>query len=211
VKIHAEEFLTESWRLLSLNRRRSAIALAILAIPGLLIDLTMEEPDRVSSLLGFVALFLQFWITARLLEDFGRRSANGGGFGSVFVISLISVVAVLLGFVLLIVPGVILFARWSMAVPIAVGEGGGATVALAESWRRTEGRFWPIITALAAIYLPAIALFLLILWLFPEARLLQALFENVVLNGVFVMGWHAAIAFHLATSAKQSTLGEVFA
>jgi hypothetical protein len=63
--------------------------------------------------------------------------------GSILWLTVIRGVLVLLGFVACIVPGVWLYAAWSVAVPALLIEGTRGFSALSRSFRIVRGRWWP--------------------------------------------------------------------
>jgi uncharacterized membrane protein len=70
---------------------------------------------------------------------FGDVFAGGQYFLSMFVVHLINQLAMIIGLVLLIVPGVIVGIGFSMAAPLVVDRNLGPIDALGESWKVTEG------------------------------------------------------------------------
>jgi hypothetical protein len=172
------KLLSEAWALTLANGQRVAITMLVLSVPAILIDIYAEEAVRMNSLLGLVTVFMQFWCTAGLLQDLHRRSPDAGGFGSVFVVGLLSSVAIIVGMVLLLIPGIILLVRWSMSIPLVVAEGGGATSAIGESWERTRDGFWPILGALVLAYLPALAAAVAVIAFIPLPKLVESVLDN---------------------------------
>ena len=77
----------------------------------------------------------------------GGRKGNRGAL-TYIGISILSGLAIILGVVALIVPGLILSARWSPVYGYALGEGQGVTDAMSESWEATRGHTLPILLAL---------------------------------------------------------------
>jgi hypothetical protein len=77
-------------------------------------------------------------------------------------VSILTGIAIALGFILLIVPGLILAARWSIATGIVVAEGRPATQAMSTSWAATRASQWSIVALYAiyglAVFVPAILL-----------------------------------------------------
>jgi hypothetical protein len=72
----------------------------------------------------------------------GVRASFGAGaryFGRLFGIGFLSNLGIVLGLVLLIVPGLILWARWSAAAPAGVAEDRGVGESMDRSARLTEG------------------------------------------------------------------------
>lgn len=65
----------------------------------------------------------------------------------VVLITLIYVVAVTLGCVLLLVPGLFLATAWGVSIPVAVTERLGVTASLRRSWSLTAGHRWGVFGA----------------------------------------------------------------
>lgn len=64
---------------------------------------------------------------------------------SILWISILSGLALLLGFLLLIVPGVIVLVRFLFGSTVLVVEGRKGTKALGRSWRLAKGHFWKVL------------------------------------------------------------------
>jgi len=73
--------------------------------------------------------------------------------GAYFGLSLLAGLGIVCGFVLLIVPGVILFVRWQPAFAILLAEDRTVSAALSESWEMTKGQFWPLLAAMLIVLL----------------------------------------------------------
>ncbi|MGH2540774.1 MAG: hypothetical protein ACRDGK_09655, partial [Actinomycetota bacterium] len=63
-------------------------------------------------------------------------------FGSVLLISVLVGLAVLGGFILLIIPGLIFLVMFSVAIPALVVENRRGTDAMGRSWNLVKGHFW---------------------------------------------------------------------
>jgi hypothetical protein len=63
-------------------------------------------------------------------------------FGSVLLISILVGLAVLGGFILLIIPGIIFLVMFSVAIPALVVENLRGTDAMSRSWNLVKGHFW---------------------------------------------------------------------
>ena len=70
----------------------------------------------------------------------------------VLAIGIVSGTAIALGFILLIVPGIILAMRWLVAVPVRVAEGPGVFAALARSVQLTKGNRWALFGLVFAFF-----------------------------------------------------------
>src|ERR687897_320399 len=55
-----------------------------------------------------------------------------------------SAIVVSIGFILLIIPGLILITIWSVGAPAIVAEGAGPIEAFGRSWRLVRGDAWPV-------------------------------------------------------------------
>jgi hypothetical protein len=67
---------------------------------------------------------------------------------SILWISIIAILATGLGLLLLIVPGIIIFVRYTFGSTVLVVEGRKGSKALGRSWRLAKGSFWKILVAL---------------------------------------------------------------
>jgi hypothetical protein len=107
------------------------------------------------------ALYIGFVV--KLVEDTrdGRRDFGVGDLfsaASPFILPLIGfgvlyAIGVTIGFLLLIVPGLILITFWSVGAPAIVVEGIGPIDAFGRSWRLVRGNAWPVFGALLIVLL----------------------------------------------------------
>jgi hypothetical protein len=116
-------------------------------------------------LVGY-ALFTGFVV--RLVQDVrdGRRDQTVGDLFSsaapailaLIVFGILWGIGVGIGFVLLIIPGLILITFWSVGAPAIVIEGAGPIEAFGRSWRLVRGDAWSVFAALLVILLIVIAI-----------------------------------------------------
>lgn len=117
--------------------------------------------------LGAIAAAASTFVVAE--NYMGRRLEAGGAFaratpfvGRLIMLALLSGLLIGLGFVLLIVPGLILLAGLILGTPALVLESlPGATDAMARSWSLTKGHRWRVLGGLVVVgvllFLPFIA------------------------------------------------------
>ena len=118
-------------------------------------ELALSASPGASFVIGIVDFVAGFILFVAMLRAFGLRGdGEGGGFGVYFVVSLLGGLGTLLGFLLLIVPGVILMVRWTPGFAVGLSEDVGGTDALTKAWRMTEGQFWPIFACLLVGIVP---------------------------------------------------------
>lgn len=104
---------------------------------------------------GFViGVVLGYEANARALADWQTGATRRRRYGTYFVVSLLTVVGALAGFLILVLPGLYLMARWSVASALVVAEDMSVSEALGASWRITQGSVWPITGAVLAFLFP---------------------------------------------------------
>jgi hypothetical protein len=168
---------------------------------------------------AIASLFAQFLVTRRVLETAGllRDDDPKLRVGQLFGLNLLTGLGIALGFVLLIVPGIWLAARWALVGPILVGEADAVSGKIGASWERTRGHALPIALALVVAYLPVIAAIALIAaqaisgGTDPAEGVVASLVLNLAIYASTVFGWHVAIAAYAQTLPPEGRLAEVFA
>ena len=131
--------------ILGKTRGAAVTVWAFVALSYSVADLTLEVPilGFVLGTLGLITLYLQLLLTSFALwaeipdYAFAARGPTKGRFPSAFLVSIIFSVGVLAGLVLLIIPGIILMARWNLAYPILLAEDARAAGSLRRSWELT--------------------------------------------------------------------------
>lgn len=166
------------------------IGLAFLfgAVPGLLTTLVMRQAQTPELMLdpdfriGFLALtFLSVVLgliisaltqaaltRATVAESEGRKASMGESIAAgvrvllpLIILSILLAVGVMIGFVFLIVPGVILYCMWAVAVPALVEERRGVFGSFGRSRELTRGARWKVFGILLVV--------LVVYWLLSAA------------------------------------------
>lgn len=196
--------------------------LTIVAIAAVATIVDVTAPSA-GNILNIPVLVVQYYLIRRLIERQGLRSADRlGGFGSFFVVGLVTGLAILLGFVLLILPGIYLSARWSLADAAVVAENRGFSDAIKRSWDATAGNVLPIVLASLAISIPLIVYMALMFATglaaaqgdAPEVTSLGfGIVANLLLFTSQVCLWYFGVALYrlLLGGSDEAQLGEVFA
>lgn len=209
------EILSRTGELLRANILRAAPVLVVLAGCGVMLDTGMatgENERAVSLLLSILTLVAQYWLTRSLLQDLGYTVRPEARMLAFIGMGIVFTAAVVLGLILLVVPGVILFVRWSIGLPLLLTSGEGVFKCLARSWRDTDGYFWPIFGAMAAIYVPGLLAFGLLFASvefipddpFLPSYLLPISLANLAIEGSLIVGWHASAAIFTLIHAAPS-------
>ena len=140
-------------------------ALIVFIVVGIIAGILLAVGGIVLALLAAIirlageALYVGFVV--KLVEDVrdGRRDQTMGDLFSAAAPSIMSLIAfgilfgigVGIGFVLIIIPGLILITMWSVGAPAIVAEGVGPIQAFGRSWRLVRGNGWSVFGALLLI------------------------------------------------------------
>ena len=137
-----------------LFRRSVVVAGIVFAVVGLAEALARQHPTAATLLVALIlALFGSLLVQGALVEVVrdlheGRPvdpaaayyDRTRGRLGTLLGVTLLYAVGVGIGFVLLLVPGLILLARWSLVVPLVVIEGRGVRESFGRSVELVRGR-----------------------------------------------------------------------
>ena len=143
-----------------------------------------NQPGFLAAILSLAAavaaLYGGYWLLKNLLADAGELT-NPSGFWPYLLAAIVVGIAVAIGLLLLILPGLFLAARWSLALPLVVGRSMPLGEALSTSWDRTADHWVNIL--LAGLALVVVFLVIAILLSLPDrpggaAILISQLFSN---------------------------------
>lgn len=152
----------------------------------------------IGSLAGFVA---QYWLTRRALDRHGLRHGRGV-VALYFGMCLVSGLGIVLGLVLLILPGLWLAARWIAAGPALFCEEVGAIDALGRSASLTKGRVAPIMIALVLASMPVL-LVIGVAFVRDEYDMATSIIENAALTVSQLLVWYMAVVVYRAGIASS--------
>ncbi len=167
-----------------------------------------------STILHFIAWIVQLIGTAlftgfvvRLVQDVrdGRRdmtvgelfSAASPAIGSLIIWSILSGIAIGIGFIFLIIPGLILMTIWAVGAPAIVAEDVGPLGAFGRSYELVRGQAWSVFGVLVVVFLIMIVAFLI-------AGLIGAAIGGVV--GAIIVGIIVLALFMPVSALVASTL-----
>lgn len=104
---------------------------------GTTMDSSQSLGSNLYQLVAFiVSLLANFWLLREMLRSDG---VTGGGFWTYLGMSIVAGIGVIVGMILLIVPGIFVLVRWSAANGYVVRQGMGAIDSLKASWQATSG------------------------------------------------------------------------
>ncbi|MEM7700801.1 MAG: hypothetical protein AAF251_02580 [Pseudomonadota bacterium] len=177
--------------------------LLLFTAPYLYLDLVTPESDGGYFLMNFVGIGLNFMLLYTLMRE--SDLLGGGprtGIASFFGLSLIHSLGVLIGLVLVVLPGIYLMARWLPAFGRLLVSDEGVVRALGWSWDETSGQLSPLLLALsapisviglslAAIFLPITLVEIYPNWPWETIGLVALLTSNVGLS--IGLAWYTVL------------------
>lgn len=139
-------------------------AAVVFAISGVLrVVLAAASPalSLLGSLIALVAATLYTGMVTELVSDVrdGRRDATAGQLvsavmpvlGQLILVAIVVGVGVVIGFVLIVIPGLILLTIWSVAAPVVVLERPGGLRALGRSRELVAGNGWNVFAVILVL------------------------------------------------------------
>ena len=96
---------------------------------------------------SIVSIVANYLLLRRYLAARGRLHEGGERFWAYLGMLILSTIGLVIGFLLLIVPGFILLVRWSAASGFLIGSRSGIVDSLRASWDATSGHGWAIFLA----------------------------------------------------------------
>ena len=128
--------------------------------------------------------------------------------GTLVLTGIVAGLAIAIGLVLLIVPGLILLTWWAVFVPAIVLEGRGLSESLGRSRELVAGNFWPVLGLIVVVILILLgASIVLSLILSPLDDALQSFISNLVSNTIFTpfIGAALTLAYYALKAEKGET------
>jgi hypothetical protein len=155
------------------------------------------------------ALYTGFVV--KLVQDVrdGRRDQTVGDLFSsaapailaLIVFGILFGIGVGIGFILVIIPGLILLTFWSVGAPAIVVEGAGPIEAFGRSWRLVRGDAWSVFAALVVILLIVIAIGIVL------GAIATPIGDGAIVVASVISGVITAPIFSLAVSVIYFDLG----
>jgi hypothetical protein len=179
-----------------------------------------------SSLIVFAGMYvLQATLVRATIEDLNDRRAEFGdclstGIRAVLPILAITVLTSLgagLGMILLVVPGIILWLGWSVAVPVEVEERSGIFGSMRRSRELTRGSKWKILGLILLMFVPVMVLQIVLLValgvLGPSAVTIGSALLSTVTSTIFMAALASAYVElrMIKDGSSEESLASIFA
>ena len=112
---------------------------------------------------------------------------------TVAVASILASIGIAIGFVLIIVPGLILLTFWSLIVPSIVIGGEGITGSFSKSWRTVRGYAWHVFGTYVLVFLILIVFGIVLGLILLALPLLARSFISSIVSGTLVAPFLALV------------------
>lgn len=199
------------------NQLRSNALLAISAVVVMAIaSLAIETYVQAGSMIleGFVNLIAQYYVSRFALSAAGLLPADAPGrFGSYWGMNIITNIAIVVGTLLLTLPGVYLGARWFIATPIILAEDKTAGEGMSDSWEIMQPSVWSLVGAILVLGVIGFGAAFVPFFLYGDQPIplsVQA-FSSLCLSATSVLGWLMAVGAYRLVARPERSLEEVFA
>jgi hypothetical protein len=193
--------LREAWETYKAHWRHFAtIAFAVyatVAVISLILTLLLER-WAAAILIGLVSLIATFWVQGALIkavEDIrdGRADLSFSEtlnrvrphLAAIIVAGILAAIGVVIGLILLIVPGLLLLTWWVLIVPVIVLEGRSAGESFGRSRELVRGYGWNVFGVIVLTVLVLLGFRIVLdLVLFPLANELQSFLTELIVGTV---------------------------
>ncbi len=211
--VSAAAIIRKGWRLVAVTPAESIAYVVVTAATGMLSDIDgWERVGIFASSIASLALGYVLVVSMLMKGDLLRGSKNAG-FGSYFGLGILSTFGITLGAILLILPGLVLWLRWSAAYGFLFDEEGGVIASLGKSWRATAPHFWHI--ALAMLTPLALLVGAIMFFVFTISDEAVPIGASAAINMSTSLGGLAATAVGLAVytliAREDRGISQVFA
>lgn len=188
------------------------------AVAGVASDVAIERVSGTGSGIliayGIALTFIQVWIMRESFTGAGIEPAiSVSNSLSVYLQGILTGLGIMLGLVLLILPGLYVFARWYLAAAVLVRDGGGRRAAMQHSWDMLAVH-WPAALGVGLILFGLSVAPLAIEFTAPALIANHGFGWLVVTNLIsaigIVGGYLSAVALLLNIEQPASTLQEIF-
>jgi hypothetical protein len=141
-------------------------------IAYLTLDMTAVRDQLFIGLANFaIGVVAAYFLLEAVVRRAGLRSRTDGDlFLPYCAMAVLATLGILAGLILLILPGLVIMARWSLAGPMLIARGDSPTRALGDSWERTRGAEFPILVAALALLIPPVVVMIAAPMLFDPAN-----------------------------------------
>jgi hypothetical protein len=191
-------FVSETVRAMRVGALRSAGAVAGLTLLDWLSDVGGDSFRSLNALTLIVTVLFQHEITLAALRLYGFEPQQRRRLWALLGLNIITGLGIMLGLVLLVLPGLYAIVRWSVSVPALIAEEAGVIESISRSGEEIAGRFWPVAGTMLLTWSVIVAGAVFVTAVPADYTSLASALGNLVVNLALVAGWHAAVVIYAA-------------
>ncbi|MEO6387087.1 MAG: hypothetical protein ABIO18_01935 [Croceibacterium sp.] len=171
------------------------------------VDLTAPLQLLAVGLLKFaIGIISAYLLLDSMLRKTGLRERGSEDVLFAYVaLSVVYALGVIVGFICVVIPGLIFMARWSIAQPTLVARGGGVMKAMGESWEQTRGNEVSIIAAALGLLVVPIAVVITCSIVFEKANLGGIIVTEFVTSAMNVLSLGMGVALYGLIAGNRGT------
>jgi len=212
-RVRTAQILGTALALLKVTSIEASFAIIVLTGLGTLLDSFAVESLGIGTriVMWIASTIVQCELTRRLLLRAGYPDVRRR-YGPMLAIGIATGIPLIIGFILLVLPGLYLLARWSISDVVLLAENTGGAEAIGTSWDRTRSHVPPITAALILAYVPPFILGSILMRLVqPFGLALGSAVSNLTSQIAVACGWYVTVAIHHALRPPTSDLERIFA
>jgi len=143
-----------------------------------------------------VGIVCGYFLLVAMMRRLNLSQAGADVFLPYLGLSALYTLGILLGMIAIILPGLFLMTRWSIAQPLLVARRGGVMASFGESWDRTKGNEIAIFVAALALALIPIAVMIAAGVLFEKDSIVRIAVSEIASSGISLIYLAVGVALY---------------
>ena len=175
----------------------AALWIVSAAIKYFTLNMSPLEQAGVAFVQVVVTLAASYFLLDAMLKKTALRTRSGEDmFFAYFGLTILYTLGTWAGLIAIVLPGLVIMARWSLAAPMMLARGDGVMRSLGASWERTKGNEFQIIVAMIALYIVPLALIIAGSVMFDPADPVGIVVTQIVSSAMSALGVALGVALY---------------
>jgi hypothetical protein len=212
-KLNVGKIVDKTLGVLEVNAVPALIYVLVLTAASVPITYASVGSTEVLPLLGgqllrsAIGIVCGYFLLVAMIRRTGLQSRTEDVFIAYLGLMILYSLGVMLGFIAIILPGIFLLLRWSIAQPTLVARGTGIKAALGESWDRTNGHEITIFLAALAMLLLPIAVMIAVGAFFEQGNLVRMIVSELATSAISLIFLSMGVALYGLIVGQESVAG----